>query len=1713
MDGEAGGNYNDAVMNVDNVYLEIRKTTESQNNYRLIQGPFADSYISHGARLNTTRYPSYQQPFNNTTIEIADPNRIGSSSSTGIRAYAYDTQPYDDYFYADFNTRIHENDNYGQSNAVYATSNGDARYPDGDYFARARIITVTGEEFESEESEFRIDNFLPFVKDVIIRQNNENGDIAYRGEWTWDGTELSLEQENFNDIGIEDRIYIKVVASESLYDLNLQIPTISVDTYFPINANEDFTEWEFELEPHSTMGTYFMNFTGEDLAGNLLETMSANPTANIPIRQSDGTWIPAASPGNDTNHFFNIGTAVCEVEGGSNQRVSGAISGCLYVDFSIDNSYPKTNEVVTFLPIVSGSGALNYNWQFGEGATPSGSNSSDEVFVVYNSPGLKTVSLEICDASGNCLVETKTDMIDVNGIGAPLEVDFTSTSRTIRANEPITLTSTISGFGAGAIYYWDFGAGAIYSSNTVANPVVSYGYEGNKNISLTITDVNGTKSVVKNSYIYVYQPPAIGIKPDFTGCVTDGEVNSPISFFNLSTGGSRYPHDYEWNFGDGTTSNDMNPTHIYGAKGVYTVSLKACDDFECVTYTSPGCVVISWDVGEGQVQADFLINDRELNEPQYTIVGYNTPVRFTNISRSRLGNPLDEFIWNFNVIPDGSIQAFPASATTAGPHTVYYKIDRTTEYIDVSLSAGYLNSSIGDVERKASVIKIEKGRGSGDCMGEIGAVTLNTSCWKSGGPYPMLDIPFSSDCDLYAIAFDIDGNMSRVENDGISLSGVTSFPVTRTIRVELIHDDGVSLSPLVSENFEYTFYEEPNIQLGTDLEICKNEQIEIGIENNDTFKYDWTSTDPDANSYLSDLTVSNPVFSGLESGVFTYNLKVTDLSCGCSSSDEITITVNDLLAEDLSFDIGLNNTYTLNVPVSGGNGPIAYLWSPSLYLSSNSGQNPNITTPTNEEFLTYVVDVTDNDGCTDQAKIYVNITPVPSQFEASAESFSHILVTWSDNTTDETGFIIERSENGGTFVEIASTAPNTTEYHDYSVIPDVNYSYRITAIRPSGQTNYSSVIEINTNSLPLFVETNMPHQAEMDLGEVEWGDYDSDGDLDLFFIGRRYEGHSRLFKNNGGQFELQDDVINTDRSGYFGRSEWGDYDNDGDLDLAIQDAFELIILTNIGNGFVQSFHIEHAPSSYTSICGVAWSDLDGDHDLDLIAADREELKVIINNNNVFSRLDINETNWNGELISVSDGDIVIADFYNDGNPNVLLASGSSVYIVEISYENSSFSFNSTKLFDLSLYRPSIEKYDVDLDGDTDFLLTDSWTGSRIYLNDNGFSISNYIELLPFTSGDASGDGAFGDYNNDGRIDVLAASQYQSILLKNSLEGFSDMGIGLPGRHIGNVDWGDYDNDGDMDFSMIGHDQSNNLFAQVFTNSNGKNEYRVNTKPSSPESPCTIVNGTSAVLQWLPGADNETPEDGLTYNIYVGSQEGAVDHTSPNADLVSGQRKIMEYGNVGHNTIWELHNLPPLFEWGVQTIDQAYAGSEFIKGTAISEELQPLLTISNQTYDDTFNNQGDPFKAVDINVYEASLKSGSRVVMRASNAISLSNGFHAEKGSSLSIRAFTPTIPCPSSGSRIGKENLSFIDVESGGFISIYPNPTNENVILSFGLEDRSDLSIKIFNLSGNLMEEFELYNILSEERTIDLERFKNGVYIVKIEGYTFSHSSKLMVFR
>jgi len=470
----------------------------------------------------------------------------------------------------------------------------------------------------------------------------------------------------------------------------------------------------------------------------------------------------------------------------------------------------------------------------------------------------------------------------------------------------------------------------------------------------------------------------------------------------------------------------------------------------------------------------------------------------------------------------------------------------------------------------------------------------------------------------------------------------------------------------------------------------------------------------------------------------------------------------------------------------------------------------------------------------------------------------------------------------------------------------------------------------------------------VDAGSVIWGDYDNDGDLDILLVGfdSGNYSHAKIYRNNGNDlFEEQTSISLT--SVGLGSVSWSDYDNDGDLDILLTgnsgtlinyNTVSKIYKNNGDNSFSEQLDIL-LPGVFMS--SIAWTDFDKDGDLDFILAGNTQ------NGEVISKIYLNiDNNFNESSIILKGGqNITIADYNNDLYPDILI-TGKDINGIKHStlYKNNSnpYTVGFTEQTDISftaLSNCSADWGDYDNDGDLDIVLNGDVSKvinsiyfiSKIYKNngDNSFTEQTDIILIGARYGSVD----WGDYDNDGDLDLLLTGAYGtgyiSKIYKNNGNsenyGFTEQtDIIIEGVYSSSSAWGDYDNDGDLDILITGYGDNHEI-SKIYKNQN----LISNSNPEIPTNLQNKVMGTKVKLFWDPAHDIETPSQSLSYNVRVGRSPGEIDIVSPMSDTTNGYRRIPGLGNTYLNNEFFLNNLDTVtYYWSVQTIDNGFLSSDF-----------------------------------------------------------------------------------------------------------------------------------------------------------------------------------------
>ncbi len=352
-----------------------------------------------------------------------------------------------------------------------------------------------------------------------------------------------------------------------------------------------------------------------------------------------------------------------------------------------------------------------------------------------------------------------------------------------------------------------------------------------------------------------------------------------------------------------------------------------------------------------------------------------------------------------------------------------------------------------------------------------------------------------------------------------------------------------------------------------------------------------------------------------------------------------------------------------------------------------------------------------------------------------------------------------------------------------------------------------------------------------DSRSVNWVDYDQDGHLDLFVSNGLTGGQDNLLYHgdgDGGFTQVVGDVLVSDGGSSDGSS-WGDYDNDGDLDVFVvnwygQDNF---FYTNNGDGTFAKITdgdlVNHGGHSETC----AWGDYDNDGHLDLFVSNSGDAGAEANF--------LYHNEGDGTFRTVTEGDVVIdetlsrgaiwGDYDNDGDIDLFVAN-------EANQNNSLYQNNGdgtfTKVTDDDVASNRGKSMggswgDYDSDGYLDLFVANSEDQNNFLYHNNGDGTFERIRNGPVVNDNGWSIGsAWGDYDNDGDLDLFVANGWGdpqvNFLYENNGDGtFVRVTEGVIAVDEGwafGAAWGDYDEDGDLDLFVakwIGNGEDNALY--------------------------------------------------------------------------------------------------------------------------------------------------------------------------------------------------------------------------------------------------------------------------------------------------------------
>ncbi|KAB2871250.1 MAG: PKD domain-containing protein [Bacteroidales bacterium] len=610
-------------------------------------------------------------------------------------------------------------------------------------------------------------------------------------------------------------------------------------------------------------------------------------------------------------------------------------------------------------------------------------------------------------------------------------------------------------------------------------------------------------------------------------------------------------------------------------------------------------------------------------------------------------------------------------------------------------------------------------------------------------------------------------------------------------------------------------------------------------------------------------------------------------------------------------------------------------------------------------------------------------TDIPDGYLIKASKTNNItppangtVVTDDNNLSDGIGAVNVlagvQTYNGWTnFTDTTSYYYKVYPYSNSGTSRVYNTSVPVPAVKDSvGIDEFKEI----TTSIPALVQ-----------GKSRWADYDNDGDMDVLIYGGNTFNYgninnciTKFYKQNADHSfsEVLAGFVNVAD----GDAAWGDYNNDGLLDLIITGGSSYL-----SNGVISSattkLYKQNADHTFTLQSSmpfenllkssVAWGDYDNDGDLDLLLTGKS-LDIVVN---LFVKIYRNNGNntftpqHQINLESIYNGSVAWGDYDKDGYLDIIMAGNSNKGLITKIYRNNknNYFFEQTDFTLPGINFGNALWGDYDNDGDLDILINGKTSAGAITsIFKNSFPTNAFAEVVNLDiPGIYNGVAQWGDINKDGKIDILIGGTDNSTSITNITEiyfqnseatfsRYSDMTFKTGSK--GSIELVDYDNDRDLDFFITGYNTyDGTTFSTLYQNNHLLSIN--NQKPTAPVSLNAKSINDYTILSWDKVTTDNTPSLGLSYNLRVGTSSGTFDIASPMSDTSSssGFRRVASIGNCQQNN-FKVFKLEPgkTYYWNVQAIDNSYIGGNFSEKSSFFVDSIPasglnFLRISDTEY--------------------------------------------------------------------------------------------------------------------------------------------------------------------
>ncbi len=562
------------------------------------------------------------------------------------------------------------------------------------------------------------------------------------------------------------------------------------------------------------------------------------------------------------------------------------------INFSYSNVCDSTAMPFVNLSTISSGSITGYVWDFGDGT---GTYTPTDTSYLYAQDSTYTVWLYGTSNQG-CVDSTSENVV----VYPVASVDFIGDS--VCLGQAINFVNTTQTSSSSISYQWSFGDGG---TSTNLNPTYTYGTAGTYIVTLQTTVPGGCTN--SNSHIVEIYPAPIASFTYSDQCLYDSVI-----FANTSTISSG-SLNYLWDFGDGSTSNLVNESHLYAVPGTFTVTLDITSDFGCMASTSE------------------VVNIHPIPTANYSFSDEcdETTVSFTNTSSISSGSLTHA--WDFD---DGT-----TSIATDVNHL--FPADGT---YNVQLIVTSDKGCSDTVEKAVTIFPLPQPD-----------FTFNIAC--DGAPTSFINTSTISGGTIVSYAWDLGDATTSTDSDPTHQylnAGTYSVQLTATSNLGCVNDTTIDVQV---STFPLADFSATDACLGDAAIFTNSSTISVG-----TLSYHWDFGDGDTS------VVTDPSHTYTAVGTYSVQL-IANSNLGCSDSVTRVVTVNDLPLVEAGMDTSISQGYSVQLSGSAI-GASSFYWSPLTGLDDNTVFNP-MASPL--DTTVYYLTITDLNGCSNTDSVIVNV--------------------------------------------------------------------------------------------------------------------------------------------------------------------------------------------------------------------------------------------------------------------------------------------------------------------------------------------------------------------------------------------------------------------------------------------------------------------------------------------------------------------------------------------------------------------------------------------------------------------------------------------------------------------------------------------------------------------------------------------------------------------